>query len=487
MRTMILGRAFALSKSALRRVLGRPTGLLVGLVAAFAAPLVFTNSTVAQGQGYVFAGSVSVPGNPLVSFGNSWVDPTLNMYFLADRSNKAIDFIPLQANPPVFQIIPTGPYAFAGDGAGGSSGDFGPTDAGPNGITTVIDPPGTPLQLFVADAPTPGYTVSTVKVFTAAGLPNPTHVIPTGGRYRSNQLCWAPPNPTGAGTTVTLDVPHAPSVRPNGVILVTNDYDGFISFIPTSGPSAYSVVNKIGIEAGNGQCVYDPTTDLFYLTNPNSGVIGTQPGAVVAIDPTTGIIGTFQVNLNFCAAPQGIALGSRTTPGVPGSSGDGQILLGCNAPSVGGPLDGLRNTVSINNTTGAIVNIYENLGGNDQVYHTETPAIGPNGDWFLAGGSFLPFEQVAAVSPFVSSGITGTAPSPAIITAGPIGFPGVTTRTTHSIASWAGNVAGLGLLEAAIFPVPANGGGSPGFASPICGGNASVGCIAFYIQSPITE
>jgi hypothetical protein len=270
------------------------------------------------------------------------------------------------------------------------------------------------------------------------------------------------------------------------VILVTND-DGFISFIPTSGPSAYSVVNKIGQPAG--QCVYDPTTDLIYLTIPSNGsFFNPIRNAVMAIDPTTDtIVSTFQLNLNFCVDPQGIALGSRTTPGVPGSGGDGQLLLGCNGLSVGGPLDGLRNTISINNTTGAIVNIYENLGGNGQVYHTETPAIGPNGDWFLAGGSFLPFEQVAAISPFVSSGITGTAPSPAIITQGAIGFPGNSLRTTHSIASWAGNVAGLGLLEAAIFPVPANGGGSPGFSSPICGSNASVGCITFFIQSPITE
>jgi hypothetical protein len=277
------------------------------------------------------------------------------------------------------------------------------------------------------------------------------------------------------------------------VVLIANDADAppFVSFIPTSGPSAYSVVNKISFSsASNGieQCVYDPTTDAIYLNIPEVNGPGddTQPGAVVIIDPTTlSVIGGFAVNIEACAGPQGMALGSRTAPLVPGSRGDGQILLGCNAPSVGGPLAGQMNTISINDITGEIVSIYENLGGNDEVYHTETPAVIPNGDWFLAGGSFTPVEQVAAVSPFVASATEN--PSPAIITLIPTGFPGGTTRRTHSIASWAGNAgAGLGLLEAAIFPVPATGGGSPGFASTLCNTPAA-GCVAFFLQSPIAE
>jgi hypothetical protein len=277
--------------------------------------------------------------------------------------------------------------------------------------------------------------------------------------------------------------------------MIANDADSppFVSFIPTSGPSAYTVVQKVDFPAAtNGieQCAYDPTTDAIYLNIPEVNGPGndTQPGAIVIIDPTSlSVVSTFAVNINFCAGPQGMALGSRTAPLVPGSGGDGQILLGCNAPSVGGPVAGQMNTISINDTTGGVVNIYENLGGNDEVYHTETPAIIPNGDWFLAGGSFTPVEQVVAVSPFVASGIES--PSPAIITLIPTGFPGGTTRRTHSVASWAGIPPGLGslLIEAAIFPVPATGGGSPGFPSTLCTSAAAQGCIAFFLQSPITE
>ena len=86
---------------------------------------------------------------------------------------------------------------------------------------------------------------------------------------------------------------------------------------------------------------------------------------------------------------------------------------------------------------------------------------------FLAGGSFFAGEQIVGLSPFVHSGMTGIGiPPPAMVMLVPTGFPGVTTRTTHSVASWAGNVAGLGLLEGAIFPVPANGGGPPGILEP---------------------
>jgi hypothetical protein len=430
----------------------------------------------AVAQGYVFVGYVTVPGNPLVSFGNSWVDPTLNMYFLADRSNKAIDVIPLEANPPVWQIIPTGYNAFAGDAGGNDS------LSGPNGLITVIDPPNTPPQLFVTDGP--GTTLartcgnfSSVKVFTAAGLPDPTRVICTDV-HRANQMCWAPPNPTGAGTW-----PGINHVRPNGILFVMHDPDpinlsSFVISIATSGPKAYNFTSGGASVSGViGQCVYDPTTDAIYISN-------TSANTVEVVDPASGNNGRFQIDKNVCAAPQGMVLGSRTAPLVPGSGGDGQILLSCNSPGS----DGAINSVSINNTTGAIVNIYENAGGNGQLYHTETPAVGPNGDWFLAGGSFFAGEQIVGLSPFVSSGMTGIGiPPPAMVMLVPTGFPGNSTRTTHSVASWAGNVAGLGLLEGAILPVPANGGGSPGFSSPICGSNASVGCIAFYIQSPITE
>jgi hypothetical protein len=469
-------------KNALRRVLGRRTSLLAAL-AVVAAPLVFPGSANAQ---YVSAGAAEVPGNALTSFDISSVSGVVNEYFLSDRSNLGIDVIPIEPAPPVFQIIPAFPNVFAGPQGGNNS------IAGPNGNITFIDPLNPEgLQLWVGNGPTAnpvcaGTNCSTVFVFSgpAATL---THVINTGGVMRADENCWAPANPAAG--------------RANGLQEIANDSppDLFDSFIPTSGSLAYTIVAKFSAAsfATNGieGCIYDPTTDELYNNIPE--VLGpgndTEPGAVLVFDPTfPGVLVTdfYPINIEACAGNQGIALGNRFDPLTPGSTGDGNLLLGCNAPSIGGPFAGLMNTISINDVTGDITNFFENLGGNDEVYHTETPAVVPaspafvgvTGDWFLAGGSFLPVQQVGIVNPG-----TATPGSAFVINVIPTGFPGGSTRRTHSVASWAGNAGTLGSLEAAIFPVPATGGGSPGFQSTLCTTAAAHGCIAFYLQSPIVE
>ncbi len=55
---------------------------------------------------------VPVPGQRLSSFDISWVDPDARRYYLADRSNKAIDVINTQSNRFVEQIIPAPPTIF---------------------------------------------------------------------------------------------------------------------------------------------------------------------------------------------------------------------------------------------------------------------------------------------------------------------------------------------------------------------------------------
>src|SRR5262249_41837527 len=127
---------------------------------------------------FVSAGHVTVPGGPLRAFDISWIDPNLVEYMLADRSNAAIDVIPLILNPPVFPNKPTGVNAFAGVAPGGN--DF----SGPNGIITFNDPISPGIQLWAGDGPTNNplcgvaQPCSTVKVFTDNGTLSA--VIPTG-------------------------------------------------------------------------------------------------------------------------------------------------------------------------------------------------------------------------------------------------------------------------------------------------------------------
>src|SRR6516165_5611918 len=87
--------------AALRRVLG---------ATAVAASLAVPNLASAQDETFHLAGVLGVPpgGTPLVAFDISWVDTSINLYFLADRTHKQIDVIPIDATPTVLTIKPTG-------------------------------------------------------------------------------------------------------------------------------------------------------------------------------------------------------------------------------------------------------------------------------------------------------------------------------------------------------------------------------------------
>src|SRR5439155_26019731 len=78
-------------------------------------------------------------GKPLVSFDISWVDPVLNRYFLADRSNNQIDVV----NPTDNSITSIAHGIFAGVNPGGN--DF----SGPDGVLTANNH----TELWVGDSP----------------------------------------------------------------------------------------------------------------------------------------------------------------------------------------------------------------------------------------------------------------------------------------------------------------------------------------------
>ena len=80
--------------------------LLTGLaaVALLAAPGLAVAQEPAGGETFVSLGWVTIPGAPLTSFDISWVDTDLNLYFLADRSNAAVDVFAVKLNPGVFNI-----------------------------------------------------------------------------------------------------------------------------------------------------------------------------------------------------------------------------------------------------------------------------------------------------------------------------------------------------------------------------------------------
>jgi hypothetical protein len=410
----------------------------------------------------LLVGHVANPG--LASFDISWMDTDINVYFLADRSNKSVDLIATNINPlnlPIAQLVrlvPQGANAFAGTG-----GACGTDCAGPNGvitITTTING----KELWVGDGN------STVKIFTAQGGNVPFRTINTGGAFRADELCWDA-NAAIPTVVVANDSP--------------NETGGpFVSFIPTEGPTAYTITGQLHFaEATNGieQCQAANNGSGRVLINiPEVNGPGTdvQPGAVYTLNTQLrSRTGKHQVNIGDCAGPQGMVV-------VPGRN---STLLGCNAfsPAVGNANPVQNSVVVFTNSVSDDDNDNANtrcrlggLGGSDQV--SFNPA---DGHLFLALGSHaVPGSQTAPGVPQGANNgsqqLLGVADSSNCDEDSSVfvGSAGGTGRRSHSVASDPGTgFTGL--------PVSATGGAAtgPGFQSDLCNVDAALGCVTAFV------
>ena len=111
-------------------------------------------------------------------------------------------------------------------------------------------------------------------------------------------------------------------------------------------------------KATNGleQCGWSLSTGKFYQNVPEVNGAGndTSPGAIAVINPNNmKVEKLFTISLEDCAGPQGMAIGPND-----------QILEGCNAK---GP-NGSRNTVVVSAKNGKILAVFQDLGGNDEVW-----------------------------------------------------------------------------------------------------------------------
>jgi hypothetical protein len=347
-------------------------GAIAGVVALGGSAL----SQEAPGKDEVFAATSLVTGisGNIISFDISFVDPTINRYLLADRTNAQVEIVSTTSNAVVFTIKPTGTDAFAGNVACNPAA--GANDCkGPNGVLTTHDTGST--EVWVGDGPPAGTVggISTVKVFSLSNS-TPSHTISTGGTKRADEGCFDPKD-------------H--------IVLMANDAETpwpFISFIATGGYSVsadrYTVLKKITMDGTGGapkatngieQCQYSGRTGKFYLNIPEVGTAPGTPGddsvagAVLVINPTTmSIEKTFSIDHDACAGPQGMAIGPSN-----------QILLGCNAPSGGSTTsngNGNFSTVIINERSGAITRVLDNESGSDEVWFNPG-----DGHYFLARSS----------------------------------------------------------------------------------------------------
>jgi hypothetical protein len=459
-------------KTAARRV----AYAAVAAAALLAVPIMASAQQPNSPPTFSLETTITIPGAALNSFDISWVDPQLNEYFLSDRSHKAITVIDTGTSPPTLgtPYTPSGAYAF--EGVGPANCAVSHACAGPNGNLTLFNRNGAGEEIWAGDAATPqsatttGATCATntpypepftsdttpgpsqlvplngscttVKVFSVGGGSTPTHVIPTNGIFRADELC------------------HDPA---DHLVLIANDADLWVNFIDTN---TYKVVSQLNLGPGtpfnatNGieQCQWNPRDGMIYMNIPEVNGNGNDsvPGWVVIIDPRKmAVVHHFVIPIDKCAGPQGMALGP-----------DHQILLGCNAKgppevssSSGLTGSGPQNTVVIDDRDGHVIKTLDNQGGNDEVWFNPE-----NGLYFLAEGSNAANEQL---------GVANSQPvflTQDIVVASPPG-----AGTAHSVAAGGNEV---------FYPIPGNVCATTGTClSPCPAATVTDGCVAVFQSS----
>jgi hypothetical protein len=323
--------------------------------------------------------SVPIPGPGMFSFDISFVDPATGDYFLADRSNKAVQHV--SAESIVTQIRPTGTHAAF---AGISPPAFSTATAGPNGVVAAFP------WLFVTDAPSrlltfdlrqnPPLTVSEVDL-----LP--------GEPTRADELAYDPKD----GLILAINNASTPPVA---TLVSVNQTTGALAVVKNI--FLGTAPGQSGVDAQNGaeQPVWDPGTKKFFLSIPQIGANPTV-GGVIRISKTGTVEATYPIT--FCS-PAGLALGPNE-----------DLLVGCNTIwDTGGNLwtgnadrrilTAAPQLVILDAKTGTITANVLSAGVGDEVWFNK----GDNHYYAAASGSNLAPNAITPARP--PNGIAATAP-----------------------------------------------------------------------------
>jgi hypothetical protein len=303
--------------------------------------------------------TIPIPGTALRGFDISWVDAASERYYLADRSNSAIDVIDTKHATFLKQI----PGGFAGvkfNASGGANNDI----SGPNGVVS------SGRWLFVTDAPSRVVSIdlTTDQIVDAVSTsPSPN---------RSDELAYDAQD----GTLLVVNNADSP---PFATLITVNKSTGKL----TVGARITFDAAHAGFDATNGaeQPVWDKGTGKFYLSipevnctaGPECGGAGIN-GGVARIDPhsTGGVEALFPVQ--FCQ-PAGLTVGPKS-----------DLLLGCSvafdtagaAWSAADANTAAPASLIMNAKTGKVEQAVNGVAGNDEVWFNSG-----DGRYYLAARS----------------------------------------------------------------------------------------------------
>ena len=281
-----------------------------------------------QGGAVRLLTTVPIPSpNHLVVFDISFIDPATQLYYLADRSDQAIDVVDAKRNVFVKQI------------RANFKGYTGNNDtSGPNGVVV------SGHFLFVTDANSRVVTIDlrTDKVVSEAS---------TGGApgLRADELAYDPED---------------------GLLLPVNNADSppFATLIKVDKSTGkLTVLTRITLtNATNGaeQPVWDPGTGKFFISIPE--VNGNVTDGAVGRISRKGVLETLFPVKN--CQPAGLSLGPRQ-----------DLLLGCsvvfdtagNPWTAASPTTAAPSQVIMDATTGRIDSVVKGVGGSDEVWFNE--------------------------------------------------------------------------------------------------------------------
>ena len=313
--------------------------LVLGLGAVFGA-----SNAIAAPTDYSLLTTVAVPvsaannqGGAFTAFDISYVDPLTGYYYVADRSNAAVEIV----NGANLTVV-------AQAGVGSFTGQQATTSvSGPDGV--VVADNGTTASLFA------GNGNSTLLSFNVTNPAAPTPLfapINTGGAFRVDEMAYSPTSNLVLAANNAETTPFATLVNTSTGAIVKGNIT--IPNTPAGG----------GLE----QSVWDPKTGTFFVSVPAFN--GSTTGGVAEIDTSGNVIASYDFGALSAGAiakcsPAGLTLGAS-----------GNLMVGCSTAKT--------QTVLLNPTAnggaGAIVATFAGVSGSDELWYD--PA---SGDYFVTG------------------------------------------------------------------------------------------------------
>jgi hypothetical protein len=410
----------------------------IKLVAAFAGalmPCLLTSAIAAPPDSDNFAGKAAVTlsdhggvtAKPLASFDISFVDPTIGLYVLGDRTNNAVDLVDTISNTFLGFC---GHGQFQGVKLSGSPPAPNNDISGPDGVL-IRDH----REIWVGDGD------SSVKVFDVAGCSEttiPTHTIST--------VLGAPGSPLPGHSATTDKRADEMCYDPRDNLIMVANNAAVPPFGSLMSTTSYSVVGQIAFDGTNGapratngaeQCQWSPRTGKFYITIPGVETPNTGHGVIAVINPhTKKVETTFDIPLAKCDTPQGMAVGP-----------DHDLLIGCN-----GPGSTTHSSVIIDERNGNIRATIANESGPDEVWYNPG-----NNHYFLARSAPASGEQALGIID-AETMVADTSIS-----------VGATGKNAHSVAADS-------VTNKTFLPIPGGIGGTDAVCTN-AGGDSAKGCI----------